>query len=212
MPPRTKSRIRRSKSQTSSSNVSTNSQGSVVSIGMGTTPAPKRNADDYPRILPEGPAPSNQLVYDCIVYLFYCNAHDMIAITSTNNRLLWLPFVALPENVGWEQATQDGIAMLIGKKSEELDSKLASGLPKYVVTTLQVLRVQVSSDKFLVRLAQHVAITPTPGYKCCQNNPRLQWVPFMDVMQDKLSNYWGPEVKLFTGVFYKMRLRYHNRF
>lgn len=85
---------------------------SMKSIGMGerssrsttpsTKPPPCTEPPDLPRPQPEGVLPSNEPLYDCVVYLIFCPDNQNIAATnSTKCRTVWLPFVPMPEGVTW---------------------------------------------------------------------------------------------------------------
>ena len=175
------------------------SQTSVGSVGIGYNQVTRNEEDIVARLCPEGGVPHNMQSYDCIVYLMYCSVHDRIAVTNVERtKVVWFPFVAMTENVTWEQASMDGVAMLLGKRDAELDSKLQGKLPKFQMSNLHVLRVQMPFERFFIRIAQFVNIEKSEEFICCESNRNLVWVPASDILNDRIENLWGPEVKLFT--------------
>lgn len=178
-----------------------NSQGSISSLGIGTRGTKPSDEENFAkRLMPEGEVPST-LTYDCVVYLIYCSEHDQIAVTNVaRTRVVWFPYVAMPEGNTWEQASLDGVTMLIGKKvNVEVEAKLANRkLPKFQMNHLHFLRVQLPGDRFFTRMAQFVNIEPTPDHGCCEDSRSIVWIPAADILNDKVETLWGPEVKLFT--------------
>ena len=111
---------------------------SIGSIGIGKTTTTAQSPSspntkliqDIPRLRPEdgGALPDYICLYDCIVYYMMCPNHDRIAITrlkrvrnssNRDRRIIWLPFIVLPDHVTWEQAANDGLTLLFGYKDDE---------------------------------------------------------------------------------------------
>lgn len=171
------------------------SRSSIDSVGIG---ADTLKEDELPRLYPVGAIPPGQSVYDCIVYLMYCSVHDCICVTNVeNSKVVWLPFVAMPEGSTWEKASLDGVAMLIGKKDQELDAKLCK-LPKYQMVNLHILRVQLPNERFIHRLGQFINIEPSEEFKCCEKTSHLEWIQVSEIINNRVALTWGPELYLFT--------------
>ena len=155
------------------------SQTSKRSIGMGEIELPSTFDDDYiPRLTAEGDIPADQDTYDCVMFIFFCEKHNRIAIYNTERtRVVWLPFVAIPKFATWEEASEDGVTILLNKSLEEpvdvrygnknitttqqqYDQK--SNFPKYRMNLINLLRIQLASGLYEVRLIQVVRLLPTP--------------------------------------------------
>ena len=130
--------------------------------------------DSTVRLIAEGDIPSDGATYDYVVYLFVCEEHKRMAISNRERtRVVWLPFVAISKGVTWEQASEDGVASIIGKHVVERfdgrndppdpQNEASNTLPKIKMNLINVLRLQLTSGVFEVRLAQLVRITPAPG-------------------------------------------------
>src|SRR5690606_33993886 len=143
-----------------------------------------------PRPLPEGSVGLTEPVYDCVVYLIYCAVHDRIAVTNVDKaQCVWLPFVPLPEGVTWEKASHDGVATLIGRQDAEMDAEAAARTtPIYQMSYLHILRLQMaSSQRMVARVARFIHLQPSEHWKCCQNSPRIHWIPAGDILANRVE-------------------------
>ncbi|OTF71407.1 hypothetical protein BLA29_011672, partial [Euroglyphus maynei] len=187
------------------------------SIGIGTSSplTPNKLIADIPRLRPEdGALPDHVSLYDCIVYFMMCPNHDRIAITrlkrgrnSNRDRIIWLPFIVLPDHVTWEQAANDGLIMLFGYKDDEDSLSIAahgghSKLAPMQVTPMQFLRVQMSGDRYYIRYTHFVHMEKQGDYVCCQDIEQsdrssvITWMSMNEIVQNE--NLWGPEMLNFT--------------
>ena len=157
-------------SSNEASQSSRRSQTSVQSIGMGAGPP---DGDYIPRLFAEGYLPENQSTYDCVLYLFLCEEHNRIGVYNVDRtKVVWLPFVAVQFGVAWEQTAEDGLELFLSTRQEETVDlknpatrlpKNGANLPRYKMSTLHFLRIQLASEKFEVRITQLVRIFKTDG-------------------------------------------------
>ena len=187
----------------------TSSQGSAGStasqesagIGADLDRTPSNNLDGPPNLTPEGFGLDSTIkVYDAIVYLIYCPEHDKVAVTNVRRaRVVWLPFVYLPEGVTWMKASQEGVAQIISQRDKEMEAEKAARMaPVFEMQCLNVLRFQ-TAEKFITRLANLVILRKSPAsdFKCCTPSPRINWLRATDVVHDRILKVWGPELKNF---------------
>lgn len=193
---------------------------SMASTGIGSAnPAQNKRdmnrADLPPKLTAEGLSiDPNIKIYDAIVYLIYCPEHDKIAVTNVERaRCVWLPFVGLPDGVTWLKASHDGVAMIIGNKDTELDADVAAKkAPVYELTYLNVLRIQLPTERFVTRLANLVLLKKSAQstFVCCQRSPRINWVRACDIIGDRIDKIWGPEVRKFTQLLVDISAGQHE--
>lgn len=194
------------------------SQASQTSTGIGSGQADnadRKNEDLPPNLTPEGLSLDPTVkVYDAIVYLIYCPEHDKIAVTNVERaRCVWLPFVCLPEGVTWRKASVDGVTQIIGNRDAEQDASVAAKkAPVYEMDYLNVLRIQMPTEKFVTRLANLVVLkrSPESTFKCCQRSPRINWLRAADILGDRIDKIWGPELKNFTKLMIQMNKTEHD--
>lgn len=186
------------------SQASGGSTGSQESAGIGSDLNKwSSNADGPPNLTPEGFGLDSSIkVYDAIVYLIYCPEHDKVAVTNVERaRVVWLPFVYLPEGVTWMKASQEGVAQIISQRDKEMDAvKAARMAPAFDMQCLNVLRIQLPSEKFVTRLANLVILRKSAesDFKCCTRSPRINWLRASDILNNRIDKVWGPELKNFT--------------
>ncbi|KAH9415422.1 hypothetical protein DERP_010278 [Dermatophagoides pteronyssinus] len=215
---------------------SPNTDSSLLSIGIGTIQQQSSSSstsssihlpprcDFVARLTPEGYHGDQLLtstsVYDCIVYVIYCPKHDRIAVTNVKKMgCIWLPFVSLIDNINdnqttWQQASHNGVAILIGRQDPELDAKEAERLaPKYTMQYLQILRIQVPiksssssssssspttspklmmTTKTITRITQFVHLQSYDH--CCEDTMRVNWFKSTEILSRKIDKIWGPEI------------------
>nr|XP_046916821.1 uncharacterized protein LOC124497236 isoform X2 [Dermatophagoides farinae] len=194
---------------------------SIGSIGIGKTTTTAQSPSspntkliqDIPRLRPEdgGALPDYICLYDCIVYYMMCPNHDRIAITrlkrarnssNRDRRIIWLPFIVLPDHVTWEQAANDGLTLLFGYKDDEDSAHSKLPPPPMQVSPMQFLRIQLSGDRYFIRYAYFVHIEKRDNYVCCQDIEQsdrssvITWMSMNDIVQNE--NLWGPEMLNFT--------------
>lgn len=183
-----------------------NSAESILSTGIGeasaTGPAsPLPPELDLPRLIPEGAgAEVDEPVYDCIVYVLYCPEHQRVAVTNVNKtKCTWLPFVALPEGVTWQEASQDGVTMLIGRNDAEMDTEEAERMtPVYTMRYLHLQRIQLPNSRMALRLSQFVQLERNTPFQCCINSDRVNWLPLANIHIHEVDRIWGPELWILT--------------
>ncbi|OTF78328.1 hypothetical protein BLA29_007181, partial [Euroglyphus maynei] len=182
-------------------------QQSSSSSSLSSIHLPPR-CDFVARLTPEGyhgdQLPSS--LYDCIVYVIYCPKHDRIAVTNVKKMgCIWLPFVSLMDNNNdndnqtWQQASHNGVAILIGRQDPEQDAKEAERLtPKYRMQYLQILRIQLpkksSTMKMVTRITQFVHLQSNHYDHCCENTMRVNWIKSDEILGRKIDKIWGPEI------------------
>lgn len=183
---------------------SSSSSESIGSAGIGDNIAnlQKAKESNLPKLMPEGATGLTEAVYDCIVYVIYCPEHDQIAIANVEKvKCVWLPFVVLPEGVTWQKASHDGVEILIGRQDAEMDAEEAEKTaPVYNMSYLHMLRLQLPSSRMILRLTQFVHLMKNEFFKCCQNNYQVNWIPSADILSNRVSNVWGPELKILTSM------------
>lgn len=191
------------KPKAAASRTSTSSQSSNQSQGIGDGQLPTAKAELLPNLTPEGLSlDPNMKLYDSIIYFIYCAEHDKIAVTNVQRaRCVFLPFVPLPDGVTWLAASHEGVTTIIGNKDAELDAAVAARrAPNYQMTQLNVLRIQLSSEKFITRLANFVLLKKSSdsSFKCCQRSPRINWLRAADIQANRIDKIWGAELLNFT--------------
>ena len=157
---------------------------------------PKPKEQDLPRPLPEGVLASNDPVYDCIVYVIYCSVHGNIAVTNAVKcKCVWLPFIAMPEGQTWMKASQDGVEVLIGRNDPEMEADDAERIsPVYQMNYLQIFRLHLPSNKVVLRLSRFIKLEKNPAFECCRNTDRVNWLSVADVLNNRMTKVWGPEL------------------
>lgn len=72
--------------------------------------------------------------------------------------------------------------------------------PKYAMSYLNILRIDVGKGRVLHRVTQLVRLEENAVYECCRNTERVFWLPLADVEQatTRITKLWGPELKTFT--------------
>lgn len=189
------------------------SEASVSSIGMSTgavVPTTGSSLDEFrSNLLAEGHSDHGKLS-DVTQYLLICEEHDRIAISPLANTggILWIPFAFREPEHTWEQAAEHGLNYFFGKRND-LDTANGDqaekdqnrpGMPKYTINILQLLRVQLPSRKWIIRMTYCVRLSKTGGFTCCRATHNLQWVDKTAVLKDQsipgLLAIWSPEVKL----------------
>ena len=213
------SSIRNSGSKSSSGSTSSSSSSlgpprsadSVFSVGIGDplvsttttgTSIAKNATTELPCLIPEGATVVGEPLYNCIVFLIYCPEHDQIAVTNVDRcKCIWLPFVVLPDFTTWDQASHDGVAMLIGRNDAEMDAEEAERTrPLYHMTYLHMLRLQMPSKRHVLRLTRFVRLVKSEHFQCCQNTYRVHWLPFQMVLTNMITKLWGPELPILTSM------------
>ena len=99
------------------------------------------------------------------------------------------------------------MASIIGNKDKELDAAVAAkNAPVYSLEYMNVLRIQLPTEKFVTRLANLVILKKAPesDFKCCQRSPRINWLRASDILGDRIDKVWGPELKSFTKLMSEM--------
>ncbi|XP_075588482.1 uncharacterized protein LOC124494289 isoform X3 [Dermatophagoides farinae] len=194
-------------------------QSSSLSLSSSMIQLPPR-CDFVARLTPEGfygdQLPSSLLLYDCIVYVIYCPKHDRIAVTNLKKMgCIWLPFVVLMDNnnnnnnndnTTWQQASHNGVNILIGRQDPEQDAKEAERLaPKYRMQYLQILQIQLPlkltsktktkmTTKTVTRITQFIHLQSNHRKNCCENTMRVNWIALADIRARKIDKIWGPEI------------------
>lgn len=87
----------------------------------------------------------------------------------------------------------------MGRREAEMDARGCGGggrLPNFDLTLIHVARVQISSERIILRLSYLVTLKPTEGFGCCERIGRLSWPTIDEILHDGLENVWGPEVKI----------------
>lgn len=170
---------------------------------MGATrpSVPRFDPEAPAKLLPAGDAPASH-VYDCVVYIFYCQTHDCVALSSTERtRVVWFPFLPLEEGFTYKKAASNGIATFLGRRRSENDQDEAYQVPKYTTQFVHMLHVQLPTDRHFVRLASFVQVEGNnEKFPCCQPTVHLNWVQSYDIIQDQVESLWGPEVKQFLNL------------
>ena len=71
---------------------------------------------------------------------------------------------------------------------------------------MNVLRIQLPTEKFVTRLANLVILKKVPEseFKCCQRSPRINWLRASDILGNRIDKVWGPELKNFTKLMAEM--------
>lgn len=199
-----------------SSQASEGSTASKESAGIGAdlnkTPA---NPDGAPCLTPEGfGLDANIKAYDAILYLIYCPEHDKVAVTNVERaRCVFLPFVFLPEGVTWRQAAEEGVLSVISARDKEADAAVAAkSAPAYDMEYLNILRLQLPSEKFITRLVVLVVLKKSAesDFKCCTRSPRINWLRAVDIIEDRIDKVWGGEVKSFTRLIGELGKNAHE--
>ena len=150
---------------------SSSSMGSLGIGGVNRNPsAVPLNPETAPaRLIPAGDTLPGTPLYDCVVYLFYCPAHDRIALSSPErNRIIWLPFLALEAGVTWAQAAQSGIAVFLGRRraselalQDQGEGQAFVQVPPTSMQFVHLLHLQMPSSvsgRSVVRLAAFVKL------------------------------------------------------
>ncbi|KAH9404101.1 hypothetical protein TYRP_014617 [Tyrophagus putrescentiae] len=200
------------KTAKTTSQASGGSTASQESAGIGADlnkSSANSNPNGAPNLTPEGfGLDANIKVYDAILYLIYCPEHDKVAVTNVERaRCVFLPFVFLPEGVTWRQAAEEGVLSVISARDKEADKAAAAkAAPVYDMEYLNVLRLQLPSEKFITRLAALVLLKKSAEseFKCCTRSPRINWLRAADLINDCIDKVWGAEVKNFTRLIGEM--------
>ena len=196
------------------SRVTRPSQTSVGSIGMGTgavlpaTPAPPPLFDETrSNLVAEGKSSFDRSLYNIVQYVFCCSKHNKVAITPTANTggIIWIPFAVLPPDQTWEEASEHGLGYFFGKHTavDTVEGRRVEGngvMPKYEMNIIELLRVQLPSERVEVRMTIVVKLLQTEGLKCCQNTSNLQWEDYAVILESAstsstLGKFWSGELK-----------------
>lgn len=187
---------------------STDSLSSLESIGLDShlpmemIDLPKFQEFSNSKLEPESSAPIDQNMYNSIVYIIYCSQHKKIVLSlSERSKAIWLPFVFLPSNMTWNDATTECISNVFCKEDSEFDPRLTTPIPVKSLICLHIMRIQLPlTKKFIYRLIQLLTLgSNTPTFKCCQNTKRLHWIDINDAIEGNIEGLWGPEVPIFVS-------------
>ena len=172
---------------------------SFSSLGIGNNSSTKKNQSnqlDYELIKPR-PEGFNQNcpqsnAYDCLVFLIYCFEHDKFAITYIDGNTIGLPFV-IRDGRNWEKVTKEG--MLILFEIRDPDGTMIRPMNmKYTSKSIELFRVQTSSNRWVNRMTQFVTIT-----KCgnnCEPVNNINWIKAAKILEEDSQNIiWGPEFR-----------------
>lgn len=198
------------KSYSLTSNRSCESQSSIASVGIGVPIKPQsEDAIIRFRLIPEGTGTNelntyDQLLFDCVIYVIFCEKHQTIALTNITDRnraFSWFPFFPLNEVFTWHRTSQGGLAIILGQddSSGEMEPSLAT-VPEYTIAWLNLQRIQMPNSRFYARVTQFVKLLTTPPssspckIKCCQPTNRIRWIKLDDIVARKVDKIWGDEV------------------
>ena len=201
----------KSKPTSATSVKSSSSQASVDSVGIGAAKqTPRADAQLRFRLLPQGIGTNvrnayDQNVFDCVVFVIYCEKHQTVALTSSSSsdssRLFsYFPFIPLQDTFTLARMSRDGLAIILGRNDStaDVDQTMAT-LPDCSTNWLNIFRVQMPQDgNFYSRYTQlvHIPKQGSSEFKCCQSNSRIQWAKLSDVTarHKTVNDLWGDEV------------------
>lgn len=170
---------------------------STSSIGMPTTAGMRRIGGTDKS---EGFAAFGPNLFDCCATVIFCPKHNNFGLSRIGEgKGMWMPFVPLRNNEGWYAACV-----------ARLKQVLATGSgPKNYLTFSQpelihIFRLQVPAFcQFITRvtfLSQLTHEDKSP-HNCCQNNKLIHWFSAEDVINQNITDLWGPEPCVFGEAF-----------
>ncbi|KPM08795.1 Calcineurin-like protein phosphoesterase [Sarcoptes scabiei] len=137
--------------------------------------------------------------YDCCAFIIHCPQHNKILVSHQKN-YVWLPFVSLLPNLGWEDNALCGFLIIISGANTTKYNQFKENSPFQMYHCLQVLRLQLPRTmKFLTRLIYYFKLkSDVPNFDCCQDIAHLKWYPFESINKNMIANLWGPELIYFV--------------
>lgn len=145
---------------------------SVGSIGMGVGVPQVSHPFDETRsnLVAEGKTSFDRSLYNIVQYVFQCPKHTKVAITPIANTggIIWIPYAVLPNDKIWEESSEHGLKYFFGQFAEvdTVDGRRAvvegnGVMPRYEMNIIELLRVQLPSERVEVRLTISVKLFQT---------------------------------------------------
>lgn len=149
---------------------------SVESIGMGVGVPPSSRVCSFDEtrsnLVAEGKTSFDRSLYNIVQYVFQCPKHNKVAITPLANTggIIWIPYAALLHDQTWEESSEHGLKYFFGQIAnvDTVDGRrpVADGngvMPRYELNIIELLRVQLPSERVEVRLTISVKLLETEG-------------------------------------------------
>ena len=149
------------------------------------------------RLTPINKAPSDN-IYDSLAFVIFCPQHKKMAVCSTEHTggtsAVWLPFIYLSSTLGWNEAINDGLALILSDNDNEILNKLKSEHP-WDVCILHLLRTQLPHTlRYITRLICLARLhSKSKSLVCCRKTSRISWIYFDQIKN--VENLWAQEVK-----------------
>lgn len=146
----------------------------------------------------EAPTPFGPNLFDCCATVIYCPRHNNFGLTRIGEgKGMWLPYVALKPSEGWYAACVSRLKQVLSTGSGP-KSYLSFSQPELI----HIFRLQVPYFcQFVTRVTFLSQLTHEDKGNCCQTNKTLSWHSADDVINQNVTDLWGPEPCVFGEAF-----------
>ena len=146
------------------------------------------------RLLPINKLPA-QNMFDTVAFVLYCTEHERIATCKTEHKggtyAIYLPFVYMDITIGWEEAIDDGLAMILSET--DVNRRKLKIERQWEACILNIDRTQFPyTQKFITRL---ISLARVKSPICCKNTERINWVA-LNELKKGVENDWGMRIPL----------------